>query len=252
MKRLIVVLLFIWVPKPSLLCAQDAVKVSVLGKNAVTVVEANGQNTDVKVVRNSVRVIDGREDTLKIRVGRRALIISDGGHGSSIRFEHLDDQEFSKWTSHTPKFKGHWTGFEMGVNSFANANYNGNSPNFMDLNHNKSFEAGINFLQYDIGFQRNLTNTGIVTGLGLTLNDYRFSNDNTIENFNGVVRPVDLNPNGLSKSKLSTSYLTIPVMMEFQFPVSGHCKPFYVSGGLIGGLKLGSHAKVKYHADKSI
>ena len=205
----------------------------------------------MKVGRNSVHVIDGREDTLKIRVGRRALIISDGRHGSVIRFQRLDDQELSRWTGHNPKFKGHWSGFEMGINTFVNANYDGYSPNFMDLNHNKSFEAGINFLQYDIGLQRNLTNIGIVTGLGLTLNDYRVSNDNTIENFDGVVRPVDLDPNGLSKSKLSTSFLTLPVMMEFQFPVSGHCKPFYVSGGVIGGLKLGSHTKVKYHGDKS-
>jgi len=251
MKKSILILFFVLVSGPMVLNAQDTVQVKVLGKKLVTVVDGNGQNTDVTVGNNRVRIKEGMVDTIKIRVGRRALMIADGRHGSTIWFERLDDLELSRWTGHKPKFKGHWTGFEMGINSFANVNYNGYTSNFMDLNHNKSFEVGINFLQYDFGLQRNLTNIGLVTGLGLTLNDYRFSNDNTIENFDGVIRPVDLDPNGLSKSKLSTSYLTLPVMMEFQFPVNGHSKPFYVSGGVIGGLKLGSHTKVKYHADKS-
>ena len=251
MKKSILILFFVLVSGQMVLKAQDTVQVKVLGKKLVTVVDSNGQNTDVTVGNDRVRIKEGTADTIKIRVGRRALMITDGRHGSAIRFERLDDLELSRWTGHKPKFKGHWTGFEMGVNSFANVNYSGYTPNFMDLNHNKSFEVGINFLQYDFGLQRNLTNIGLVTGLGLTLNDYRFSNKNTIENYNGVVRPVDLDPNGLSKSKLSTSFLTVPVMMEFQLPISGHCKPFYVSGGVIGGLKLGSHTKVKYHADKS-
>lgn len=232
------------------LYAQDTIHVKVLGKNIVTVVDSKDNNSDVRVGENSIRVKGGKEDTVKIRVGRRAVIISDGRHNSGIRFEHLNDRELEDWTGRPAKFQGHWAGFEMGVNSFTNVNYKGFTPNFMDLNHNKSFEVGINFLQYDIGLQKGKRNVGLVTGLGLTFNDYRFSNGYTLKNVDGIIHSVELEQSGLSKSKLSTGYLTLPLLLEFQVPVKGHDKRFYVSGGVIGGIKLGSHTKVKYHGDK--
>jgi len=188
---------------------------------------------------------------MKVRVGHKALVIAEGKHGSDIKLNNLNDQEFESWTGHAARFKGHWAAVEMGVNSFANVDYKTFTPNFMDLNQNKSFEVGINFLRYSIGLQKEKRNIGLVTGLGLTYNDYRFSNAYTILNDNGIVKPVVLDKNGLSKSKLSTSYLTVPLMLEFQIPVNGHDKRLYFSGGLIGGLKVGSHTKVKVSGDKS-
>jgi len=40
------------------------------------------------------------------------------------------------------------------------------------------------------------------------------------------------------------------LLLEFQIPVSGH-KRIHISGGVIGGLKIGSHTKVLYKADGS-
>ena len=251
MKKSVLVLILIYILSLNGLKSQDTVRVKVLGKNVVTVVDGSGHQTDVKVGNNIVNIKDGKSDTVKVRIGRRAIIISDGRHNSDIRFEHLDDQEFEAWTGHAAKFKGHWAGFEMGINSFANVNYQGFTPNFMDLNQNKSFEVGINFLQYSFGLQKDNKNIGLVTGLGLTYNDYRFSNPFTIENDGGKVKPVTLNSSGLSKSKLSTAYLSLPLMIEFQIPVQGNHKRIYLSGGMIGGLKVGSHTKIKMNGDKS-
>jgi len=232
--------------------AQDTVRVNVLGKNVVTVVENGDMRTNVKIGNNAIDIKDGgRGDTMKVRVGHKALVIAEGKHGSDIKLNNLNDQEFESWTGHAARFKGHWAAVEMGVNSFANVDYKTFTPNFMDLNQNKSFEVGINFLRYSIGLQKEKRNIGLVTGLGLTYNDYRFSNAYTILNDNGIVKPVVLDKNGLSKSKLSTSYLTVPLMLEFQIPVNGHDKRLYFSGGLIGGLKVGSHTKVKVSGDKS-
>jgi hypothetical protein len=230
--------------------AQDTVRVKVLGKNMVTVI-GDGARTDVKIGDNAININNGHGDTVKVRVGRKAVVIADGKHGSDIRFDRLDDKEFETWTGHPARFKGHWAAVEMGVNSFANVNYSGFAANFMDLNQNKSYETSINFLRYSIGLQNDKRNIGLVTGLGLTLNDYRFSNPYTLENNGGEVVPVLLDKNGLSKSKLSTSFLSVPLILEFQVPVKGHDKRFYFSGGLIGGLKVGSHTKVKQNGDKS-
>lgn len=230
--------------------AQDTVRVKVLGKNAVTVVDGMGK-TNVHVGDNSVDVSSFDNDTVKIRMGRKTIVIADGWHGSSVDFDTLDDDEFEKWTGHRPKFKGHWAFFEMGVNSFANATYAGfPDANWMDLNHNKSYEVNINFLRYSIGLQKEHNTIGLVTGLGLNWNDYRFSNKNSITNDNGTTAPVYLTYDNLQKTKLNTLYLQAPLMFEFQIPINKSYKRAYFSGGVIGGLRLGSHTKVKHSGTK--
>ena len=252
MKKSILALIVICVYCTSVLNAQDTTRVNVLGKNVVTVVEGGDLRTNVKIGNNAIDIKDaGRGDTVRVRVGHKALVIAEGNHGSDIKLNNLDEKEYESWTGRPARFKGHWAAVEMGINSFANVDYKAFTPNFMDLNQNKSFEVGINVVRYSIGLQKVKRNIGLVTGLGLTYNDYRFSNPYTIENDNGMVKPIVLDKNGLSKSKLSTSYLTIPLMLEFQIPVDGHDKRLYFSGGVIGGLKVGSHTKVKMDGHKS-
>ena len=252
MKKSILAFIVICVYCTSVLNAQDTTRVNVLGKNVVTVVEGGNLRTDVKIGNSAIDIKDaGRGDTVKVRVGHKALVIAEGNHGSDIKLNNLDDKEYESWTGRPARFKGHWAAFEMGINSFAKVDYTGYTPNFMDLNYNKSYEVGINFLKYSIGLQKTKRNIGLVTGFGLTFNDYKFTNPYTIENDGGVVKPVILDQNGLSKTKLSTTFLTVPLMLEFQIPVNGHDKRLYLSGGLIGGLKIGSHTKVKQSGSKS-
>ena len=251
MKTIVLAFISVCIYGLQVLIAQDTVRVQVFGKNVVTVVEG-GDRTDVKIANNAIEIKDEHGDSVKIRIGRRALVVADGKHGSDFRLKHLDDEEDESTSGHAKRFKGHWPAFEMGINSFANADYTGFPPDyFMDLNQNKSLEVNINFLRYSIGLQKDKQNVGLVTGLGWTYNDYRFSNAYTIENDNGKIKSVVLDKTGLSKSKLSTIYLTVPFMLEFQVPVPGHKSRLYFSGGLIGGVKIGSHTKVKIDGNKT-
>lgn len=221
--------------------AQDTVRVKMLGKNLVTVTDLEDK-TDVKIGR-SIDIHDNDSDTVRIRVGRKTIVIAEGHHRNSVRYSKLNDEEYKQLTGDKPKFKGHWSFLEMGVNSFANTNYSGYSiPNFMDLNHNKSLEVNINFLKYSIGLQKENTSIGMVTGLGLNFNDYRFSNDYTIKNDNGYIVPVAISDSHLEKTKLSTGFLTVPLLLEFQLPKE---TGLWCSVGVIGGLKIGSHTKVR-------
>ena len=222
--------------------AQDTVKVSILGKNVVTVVE-NGAKTDVKIIDSTIDIHDNSKDTVKIRVGRKTLVIAEGEHGSSVKYNKLDDDAYKQWTGHSPKFKGHWSFFEMGVNSFANVDYSKyTTPNFMDLNYNKSLEVNLNLLKFSIGLQKKNSNIGLVSGLGLNFNDYRFSNNYTIKNASGYINPLALAEENLQKTKLSTGYLTVPLLLEFQLPKESG---IWLSVGVIGGVKIGSHTKIK-------
>ncbi len=236
--------------------AQDTVRVNVLGKNMVTVVES-GNKTDVKIGDSNVKIHEGLSDSVKIRVGRKTMVVSDGKHGTKVAIDQLDDQGYKKWTGHLPKFKGHWAIFEMGVNSFTNVNYsNYATKNFMDVDHNKSMEVNINIFKISFGLQKKENNIGLVTGMGLNFNDYRFSNPYTIKNDNGNIVPVPITDQHLTKTKLSTGYLTVPLLLEFRLPRESG---LWVSVGAIGGIKMGSHTKtiindttVKDHNDFNI
>lgn len=236
--------------------AQDTVRVKVLGKNVVTVVE-DGTKTDVKIGNSTIDIREGQNDSVKIRVGRKTMVVTDGKHGTKVTFDQLDDHDFKKWTGSSPKFKGHWAFFEMGVNSFANVDYAGytipglssyNGSNYLDINHNKSLEVNINLLKLSIGLQERKHNLGLVTGLGLNFNDYRFSNGFTIRNATGYIVPIPMSDPNLQKTKLSTGFLTVPLLIEFQIPRSGG---LWLSMGVIGGLKMGSHTKVKIGSTKT-
>ncbi len=236
--------------------AQDTVRVNVLGKNMVTVVES-GSRTDVKIGDSTVKITEGAGDSVKIRVGRKTMVVTEGKHGAKVDFDQLDDQGFKKWTGHAPKFKGHWSYLEMGVNTFANVDYAGytipgtssyRGSNYLDINHNKSLEVNINLLKYSIGLQKNHRDIGLVTGLGLNFNDYRFSNPFTIRNQDGYIVPIPISDPNLQKSKLSTGYLTVPLLLEFHVP---NGSGLWISMGVIGGLKMGSHTKVEINGTKN-
>jgi len=183
-------------------------------------------------------------DTTRIRIGKRAFEIIDKSAPKDVIILESDNKEESE--KHHGKFNGHWDGVDIGINGFADmdySKYNGNE--FMDLNQSRSLEVNINFLEYSIGLQRHKNNIGLVTGVGLWMNNYKFSNPITLQKINGIIEPNPINPNDLKKSKLAVSYLVIPLMLEFQFPHHDG----YISGGILGGLNVGSHTKIKWDKD---
>ena len=96
--------------------------------------------------------------------------------------------------------------------------------------------------------QKKHNNFGLVTGLGLNFNDYRFSNPFTIRNAYGYIVPIPMDEPNLRKTKLSTGYLTVPLLLEFHVP---NGSGLWISMGVIGGIKMGSHTKVEINGTKS-
>jgi hypothetical protein len=114
----------------------------------------------------------------------------------------------------------------------------------MDLNTNKSININLNMFQQS--FRLIGRSVGIVSGVGLEFTNYVFDGNNTInKGENGVIVPV-YPPFDLTKSKLTTTYLTVPLLLEFQFPGQKRSNRLYINGGVLGGVKLGSHTKFKY------
>lgn len=238
---------------------------------------ASGQETNVnqadtqnvKVIdKSSAEVITGDETEMTVadesattvKLGKRTINIFEDEDGSTIKVSKAvrdNDDEFffsqddNNRSSGRRRFKPHWSGFEFGLNNYLAPDYNFTLPaedNFMDLNSGKSWNYNFNFAQLGIGLTRHF---GLVTGLGFEFNNYHFNGNNNIikdDMGNIVIYDADLDGITLKKSKFSTTYFTVPLMLELQIPVERH-NTINIAGGIIGGAKVYSRTKMVYFDD---
>jgi len=172
----------------------------------------------------------------------------------SVTVPEYDDgrSKLSRFIARTfrEKFRGHWTGIELGFNNYvtsANSLVLPSDIDYMTLHSSKSSNFNINFTQLSLGLTRHI---GFVTGLGLNWNNYRFDGNNSIvKGDNGVIQVLDPGAR-LEKSKLASLYLTLPFMLELQLPVNNNHLTF--GAGPIGAIKLSSHTKMVFEDGRTI
>ncbi|MCX6258338.1 MAG: porin family protein [Bacteroidia bacterium] len=204
---------------------------------------------------------DGKNkpDTTRIRIGNKKIIIIEdksktGDKDVVIDADTVKEIIIEKGDTINPdhrhgkssgrEFEGHWHGFEFGPDNYVNksAEMGGGQDN-LTLNQGKSWAFYLNLLQYSIPLVKN--NFGIVTGLGLEWNNYSFDNNiSLVPNTKTVMTTNDtLN---YSKNKFRTTYLTLPIMLEYQTSSGSDNKKFFIGAGLLCGLKLGSSTKQEW------
>jgi hypothetical protein len=221
---------------------QDRVKVDVGNKELIKVMD-NHDSTYVKLGDNKLIEVIDQPDSTRIRVGNKEISIVENNDKTDIHMGRIHDVD----RHHTPKFRGHWAGFEWGINNFLdneNTLSREGDAAFMDLNTSRSWAINLNFAQYSLGF--GTTHFGLVTGFGLEFNNYFFDNNNSLVELNDQVVSEPLDGTHLAKSKLTTTFLRVPLMLEGQFPGTIRGRRVFISAGLISGIKLGSHTKVVY------
>ena len=226
--------------------AQDTTKIGNLVK-----VNEDASKTEVTLLNNRIHIEDNYGgDTTHIRVGKRRLEIVEKNGNTNVSVHKDYSWTNDRENKRHKKFNGHWAAFELCFNGLYNTDYSlYDGDDFMDLDQPKSLGVNINFLEYNVALRND--RIGLVTGMGWTMNNYRFDNEITIKREDGIIVPVDIEPDGFEKSKLTVSYLTVPLLLEFQIPVNGSSNQLFVSGGVIGGINIGSHTKVKNDHSKS-
>jgi hypothetical protein len=167
-----------------------------------------------------------------------------------IDIQDLVNEGYNYWNE---EFEGHWAGIELGVNGFANADYSlypAAENDFLENDVLRSHILNLNILQYSKGLQQTRNTVGLVTGIGLSLQSYRLNNSTTItRDENRKVIPKTLLFDSNQKSKLSSVYLEVPLLVEFQIPIMHHANRMYISAGVTGAKRLESHTKIKYRKD---
>ncbi len=233
----------------------DTTKVKVGKKNVVTVVDGDDQVHVVvgnKDEGRGVEVItDDWGDTTHVRVGRRTFKVIEGNNGTYVKYEKEDKS--NKWRS--GRFNPHWAGLEVGMNMFYNSDYSiyqgteyEEFGDVFELRSGKSLSWNINFLEF--AFKNKQKTFGLVTGMGISFNDYAFDLPVTIEKEDGygMIIPVSVLAENRSvrKSKLHVCYLTAPLMFELKTPLRMGSSRLSLSAGAVGSLYLGSHTKFRY------
>jgi len=226
-----------------------ATRVKVIDKEVVTVIE-DSLGTRVRVGdQRGIEVITNSEgDTVRIRIGRRIFKVVDGEDGTHIRTSR--EPKECKEKHGKKKFPGTWGGVELGANMFHLENYSmyeydPSLAGFFDINTPKSINVNLNFAEFSFSNKQN--NFALVTGMGVSFMDYRFDSDMSIKKNEdtGIIIPVELSDDA-EKSKLAVSYLTVPMILQVATPLKMKLTPLILGAGIIGGLNIGSHTKIKY------
>jgi hypothetical protein len=228
----------------------DTTQVGIGDRNIVTVTE-DDEGTNVNVNDDFV-IVDETDDTVKIKLGNKAISITEDGDKTHIEIIEREDFHKHGWRKRCDRFKGHWSGFEFGLNNLVHKNGQlagtSEETRWLDLNTGKSWEWNLHFIQYSMPFSKK---NGLVTGMGIKCNNYHFDNNNNImkDPVTGVIVP-RYPPPGISysKSKLHTAYLTVPLLLEFQM---GPEQKGFIAAGVIGDLKLWSSTRIKYYENGS-
>ncbi len=229
-------------------------------ENDTTIVTEETEDTTVVIVSDDEEgvgvsmdevVKEGKRDTTRIKLGDKDISIIEDDEGTNVEIRDAEKKDDDEKKAHKKKkFKGHWTGFEIGLNNFFDSDLSmSRSPeeSWMDLNTGKSWNVNLNFHQTSLGLIGN--RFGLVTGLGFEFNNYQFDGNNSIEESGGEIRELDLTGYSLNKSKLTTTYLNVPLLLEVQIGGEKRSKRLHISGGVIGGLKIGSHTKYVYREE---
>jgi len=209
---------------------QDTVILEV-GDDEIFSVKEMGDETRIKIGKKQFRVVENNDGVVVFKSSNSA-----------------NEESWPKRKSHD-RFQGHLGGLELGFNGFLTDYWSTTlepEENYLDLNTTKSIVWNLLLPNINLGITRHF---GIVSTLGLNFNNYRFDHNNSItKDEYGVIGPL-YPESGIvyTKSKLFTSYATVPILLEAQIPVNGsHQKTINIGAGVIGGIKLCSKTKVVF------
>jgi len=219
---------------------------NVIGR--VEVIETPEQ-TRVTLGKNEVIIVEENGDTVIVGLGSKGISIVEAEDGVQINVLDMEEKKSAHKEMRKKRFDAHWAGLEVGLNNYLTPDNSLVLPpgeEFMDLNTGKSWNWNLNIADFGIGLGTSFV--GIVSGLGFEFINYNFDGQNGIIKDPGTGNTVEYIPpyeGFITKSKLNITYLTAPLLLEFQIP-AGHQGRIHFSAGVIGGLKLWSNTKIKY------
>ncbi len=193
-------------------------------------------SVSINLGKVKIKVLDG--DSTVVVIGSHKMVVDEKGN--------VDVSKAKKEKKR--KFNGHWGGVDLGVNGMLTPDFTmdyGRGYEFLDQRMEKSINVNVNFFEQNIPLNRRRT-IGLVSGLGLSWNNYRFANNVMLQNENNRLTGYYMDGVSVKKSKLVNTFLTLPLFIEFQGGTSSRKNNLHLALGVIGGWRFSSHTKVYF------
>ena len=174
-----------------------------------------------------------------MRIGN-IIILKNGSPASSNRDVNINLRRHHYGKS--SRLHTSWAVFDIGFNNFEdNTNYAssaaqafapGSNEDMFNLRNSKSININLWIFMQRLNMIKNVVN--LKYGLGVEFYNFRYEQDiRYYKNPASVEFDNDIN---YSKNKLATNYVTIPLMLNFNFTPK---KPYHRQFGLSGGMSAG-------------
>jgi hypothetical protein len=216
--------------------------------------EDDGDVTILSAGNVIIKTTEGNADTNLIE---NKVVIKDDGKTETITIGPYDvsikQNQGIKWSKRKSKFDGHWGGIELGINGYNTADFNMEYPEgyeYLDLRFPKSMAFYLNLIELNIALAKN-QKWGMLSGLGFEWHNYRFLHDVWLDTQNNALQGYYINGAAVKKTKLMVSYMTVPLIFEFQTNNKSKFNSFHVGVGVVGGLRIGTHTKAKFENKNS-
>ena len=197
-----------------------------------------------------------KETNDTIRIGGM-IIIKKPGNGEP---EVITGEKAAKIPSRrrTPEnLTTNWWIIDLGFSAFNdNTNYAsaeaqafapGSTEDWFDIKSGQSRNVNIWFFMQRLNMIKHVVN--LKYGLGLELNNYFFDDESIRFQKNPTLVVMDNTLKGAKKNKLAADYLTVPLMINFNFTPQRR-NGFGFSGGVSAGYLYSARQKVKLSDDK--
>lgn len=197
-----------------------------------------------------------KETNDTIRIGGMIIIKKPGNNNNEI----ITGEKTTRIPSRrkTPQnLTTNWWIIDMGFSGFndktvyasaeAQAFAPGSTEDWFDIKSGKSRNVNIWFFMQRLNMIKHVVN--LKYGLGLELNNYFFDDESIRFQKNPTLVVMDPALKGAKKNKLAADYLTVPLMVNFNFTPERR-NGFGFSAGISAGYLYSARQKVKFSDDK--
>ena len=195
-----------------------------------------------------------KRDTTRMNMGQVEIILIDHSGDAGGKLDTIDAAPGD--SKEDKDFEAHWAGLDMGFLMLMNNQFNQDfgAADYLKNDIGRSMVWNLNLFEHKFPIAKEYL--GITTGLGFSFTQVAFRNNYVAEiqfdNQGGgdLVAEIDTLQT-YTKNKLKATYLTVPLLFEFNSNADAD-KSFYVAAGVVGGVKIASRYKRAYDDGKSI
>jgi len=195
-----------------------------------------------------------KADTIKIG---GMVIIKRGDKSDTTRNRNITISNRNRDRKKNANVSTNWWIVDLGFANYSdNTNYSsvetqafapGSNEEWFNLKTGKSINVNIWLFMQRLNLIKHAVN--FKYGLGVELNNYRFDDERISLQKNPTLIVLDPALKDVKKNKLAADYVTVPLLLNFNF-TPGRDKGFGLSAGVSGGYLYSSRQKIKRGDDK--